>query len=113
MAKIFPHNRPRTHDTQGEPTSTQFRRLRHFILVNTRPNLQYFYVGFYFIRSYIVYTVPFLGEFHKCSRSDIRQAAVELIITTFFSTMPLWIMPLVGPVLFKTDFSYVDTYLAL
>jgi hypothetical protein len=52
--------------------------------------------------------VPFIREYNKCSRADFKEAAMELLITTFFSTMPLWIAPLIGPMMFKTEFSYLD-----
>jgi hypothetical protein len=50
--------------------------------------------------------IPFSRDFRKCSARDFREATQELLITTFFSTMPLWIMPLLGPIIFKTDLSF-------
>jgi hypothetical protein len=55
---------------------------------------------------------PFIGEFRKCSREDFREAWIELCVTTFFSTMPLWIMPLLGPLIFQTDISFVKHLLS-
>ncbi|MFO1097396.1 MAG: hypothetical protein U1E81_03740 [Xanthobacteraceae bacterium] len=52
--------------------------------------------------------VHFIREYNKCSRADFKEAAMELLITTFFSTMPLWIAPLIGPMMFNTEFSYLD-----
>jgi hypothetical protein len=56
----------------------------------------------------ILYLVPFAHEFHKCSLRDFREAGTEALITTVFSTMPLWIMPVLGPIIFSTDISFVD-----
>src|SRR5687768_7451751 len=64
------------------------------------------------VRRATFYLIPFSREFHKCSRSDFRQAWVELCITTFFSTMPLWIMPVLGPIIFQTDISFVEHLLS-
>ena len=57
---------------------------------------------------WLLYIIPFSGEFGKCSQADFRQAGAELSITTLFSTMPLWIMPLFGPIIFQTDISFFD-----
>jgi hypothetical protein len=54
----------------------------------------------------LTFVVPFSGEFRKCSARDFKEAFQELAITTFFSTMPLWIMPLLGPIIFSTDVSF-------
>src|SRR5437879_5520328 len=56
--------------------------------------------------SLMLYLIPFSRDFAKCSFSDFREAWAELCITTIFTTMPLWIMPLVGPIIFKTDTSF-------
>jgi hypothetical protein len=54
----------------------------------------------------LLYVIPFSRDFSKCSFSDFREAWAELCITTIFTTMPLWIMPLLGPILFQTDVSF-------
>jgi hypothetical protein len=54
------------------------------------------------------YVIPFSRDFQKCTGRDFREAWIELCVTTFFSTMPLWIMPLLGPIIFKTDVSFAD-----
>jgi hypothetical protein len=59
-----------------------------------------------------LYVIPFSSDFRKCSRQDFRDAATELFVTTFFTTMPLWIMPLLGPVIFKTEASFTDQLLS-
>lgn len=56
--------------------------------------------------------LPFCGEFHKCSPKDFKEAAVELGITTIFSTLPLWALPLLGPFIFKTDVSFTEQVVA-
>jgi hypothetical protein len=53
-----------------------------------------------------LYIVPFSRDFAKCSFPDFREAWAELCITTIFTTMPLWIMPLIGPIIFQTDISF-------
>lgn len=59
-----------------------------------------------------LYLVPFTYEFHKCSFDDFREAWIELLVMTFFSTMPLWIMAILGPVIFQTDISFTDQLLS-
>ena len=56
----------------------------------------------------VLYFIPFAHDFHKCSYKDFREAGAEALITTFFSTMPLWIMPVLGPIIFSTEASFVD-----
>src|ERR1043166_5657528 len=67
-----------------------------------------------FLKSWhaILYAIPFAPEFYKCSRRDLGEAFVEMLIMTFFSTMPLWIMPLVGPIIFRTQVSFVENVLS-
>ncbi|MGY4168351.1 hypothetical protein [Bradyrhizobium sp. USDA 4529] len=62
--------------------------------------------AFWWILDVITWVVPFSREFRKCSARDFKEAFQELAITTFFSTMPLWIMPLLGPIIFRTDVSF-------
>jgi hypothetical protein len=52
--------------------------------------------------------IPFSREFRKCSLTDFREAGSETAITTFFSTMPLWIMPILGPVIFQSEIDFTD-----
>jgi hypothetical protein len=56
--------------------------------------------------------LTFSTEFYKCSIRDFKEATIELVITTFFSTMPLWIMPLIGPLIFETHLSFYDHLLS-
>jgi uncharacterized membrane protein len=56
--------------------------------------------------------LTFASEFHKCSARDFGDATAEMLITTFFSTMPLWIMPLIGPLIFDTRLSFYDHLLS-
>ncbi|WP_316159085.1 MULTISPECIES: hypothetical protein [unclassified Bradyrhizobium] len=58
------------------------------------------------IANLLLYLIPFSRDFPKCSRGDLREAWAELCITTIFTTMPLWIMPLLGPIIFQTDVSF-------
>ncbi|MGX4806947.1 hypothetical protein [Bradyrhizobium guangdongense] len=62
--------------------------------------------AFWWFLDAITYVLPFSREFRKCSARDFKEAFQELAITTFFSTMPLWIMPLLGPIIFRTDVSF-------
>lgn len=57
--------------------------------------------------------LPFCGQYHLCNRKDFSEAAVELLITTIFSSMPLWILPLIGPLILKTNVSYREHLFAL
>jgi hypothetical protein len=52
--------------------------------------------------------VTFASDFNKCSVHNFRDALTELAVTTLFTTMPLWIMPAVGPLIFKTDASFLQ-----
>ena len=67
-----------------------------------------------FFRSWrtILYAIPFAPEFYKCSRRDLGEALLEMLIMTFFSTMPLWIMPLLGPIIFRTEVSFTENVLS-
>jgi uncharacterized membrane protein len=69
--------------------------------------------GFLYLLARIIpYVLPFTGDFRKCSSRDFRDAASELVITTAFTTMPLWLMPLLGPIIFKTDVRFSDQFLS-
>jgi hypothetical protein len=57
---------------------------------------------------YVLRFLPFGKQFHLCSSKDFREAAIEVLITTVFSSMPLWLSPLVGPLILKTDASYTE-----
>jgi hypothetical protein len=57
-------------------------------------------------RTFLLVTLS--SEFHKCSPRDLKEATTELLVTTVFSTMPLWIMPLLGPLIFTTKVSFVE-----
>ena len=50
--------------------------------------------------------IPFCGQFHLCSRKDLKEAGIELLITIVFSSMPLWLLPLLAPVILKTDVGF-------
>jgi hypothetical protein len=56
--------------------------------------------------------VALFGEFHKCSSKDFKEAMIELAVTTVFSTMPLWIMPLIGPLFFRSHHNFLDHVLS-
>lgn len=58
------------------------------------------------------YLLPFSREFHKCSTDDFKEAWIELLVMTFFSTMPLWIMAIIGPIIFTTTISFSDQLLS-
>ena len=52
--------------------------------------------------------VPLIGRLPDCSAADLWQAALEVIASTFFATMPLWFLPLLGRYLFKENPSLHD-----
>lgn len=52
--------------------------------------------------------VPFCGKFHLCSRNDFKEAGIELLITTVVSSMPLWLLPLLGPVILNTNVGFTE-----
>lgn len=56
----------------------------------------------------ILRLLPFGRQFHLCSAKDFREAGLEVLITTIFSSMPLWLSPLIGPLILKTDVSYTE-----
>jgi hypothetical protein len=55
---------------------------------------------------------PVAREFYKCSSEDFREAGIELVVMTFFSTMPLWIMAILGPIIFETQISFLQQLLS-
>jgi hypothetical protein len=60
----------------------------------------------------VVSYIALFGEFHKCSSRDFKEATIELAVTTVFSTMPLWVMPLVGPLFFRSHHNFFDHMLS-
>ncbi|WP_426185916.1 hypothetical protein [Rhizorhabdus sp. FW153] len=44
--------------------------------------------------------LPFMGRLSDCSAEDRREAFVEVLLATLFSTMPLWFLPLLSGVFF-------------
>lgn len=44
--------------------------------------------------------VPFLGRLNECSGSDLKEAGTEVVVATIFSTMPLWLLPVLSAILF-------------
>ncbi len=55
-------------------------------------------------------TVPFVGRLPECSASDLKEAATEVAVATVFSTMPIWLLPLLSPILFT---KFVTAYEAV
>lgn len=51
--------------------------------------------------------IPFASELDKCSWSDLRQAGAELFVVTVFATLPLWLFPVLGPIIFLTEISFL------
>lgn len=45
--------------------------------------------------------LPFLGRLQDCSLEDLKEALVEVIVATIFSTMPLWFLPVLSGVFFR------------
>lgn len=45
--------------------------------------------------------IPFVGRLPECRFKDIKEAAIEVIIATIFSTMPIWFLRIVGPLFLK------------
>jgi hypothetical protein len=43
---------------------------------------------------------PFVGRLPECSGSDLKEAGTEVLVATVFSTMPLWLLPVLSAVLF-------------
>jgi|SRR5581483_4575938 hypothetical protein len=61
---------------------------------------------------WVSFFIPFAREFYKCSSEDFREAGIELVVMTFFSTMPLWIMAILGPIIFETQISFLQQLLS-
>lgn len=47
--------------------------------------------------------IPFVGRLPDCSGKDLWEAFLEVGIATAFSTMPIWLMQLIGPMFFRID----------
>lgn len=45
--------------------------------------------------------VPFIGRLPECSVDDLKEATTEVLVATIFSTMPLWLLPMLSAVFFK------------
>ncbi|MCB8881952.1 hypothetical protein ACELLULO517_17035 [Acidisoma cellulosilytica] len=48
---------------------------------------------------------PFIGRLSYCSRDEISDAIIEVVVATIFSTMPLWLLPLLSHAIFKVAVS--------
>lgn len=46
--------------------------------------------------------IPFVGRLIDCSRRDLKEAATEVIVATAFSTMPLWLLPVLSTPFFRS-----------
>ena len=52
--------------------------------------------------------VPFVGQLPDCSWNDLKDAFVEVLIATAFSTMPIWFLPVLGQAIFTVPISSND-----
>jgi hypothetical protein len=49
--------------------------------------------------------VPFLGRLPECSNTELKEALVEVVVATIFSTMPVWFLPIISLFIFQTSVS--------
>lgn len=57
--------------------------------------------------------IPFVGELGECSRKDVGHAFIEVVVTALFSTLPLWLLPLFGHFMFKSNANMLANTYAL
>lgn len=52
--------------------------------------------------------LPFCRQFHLCSSNDFKEAALEILMATIFSIMPLWIVPAILSVVLRSEINLSD-----
>lgn len=52
--------------------------------------------------------MPFVGRLGECSSDDLLEAGKEVLVATLFSTMPLWLLPLLSAIVFVNSVSTFD-----
>jgi hypothetical protein len=57
--------------------------------------------------------VPIIGPLHRCSKESRRRAFQETLLFLVFSTMPLWLLPVLGELLFASAHSMLTETLKL